>query len=115
MLIGEAGSVASEPLLLQRWCVCRLSLERRRGGHGTGCSVGMVSIRIGKVARWWCQVWVTASGMVAGGPLRDDVRQGGKMVVPGMGHGLGWWPCSSVRPAAWPLSLFCYKGGVFVV
>jgi len=57
--------------------------------------------------------------MVAGGPLRDDVRQGGKMAVPGMGHGLrddvhahrqslGW-------PAAWLLSLFCYKGGVFVV
>ena len=51
MLIGEACSVASEPLLLQRWCVCRLSLERRRGGHGTGCSVGTVAIRIGKVAR----------------------------------------------------------------
>ena len=26
---------------------------------------GMVAIRIGKAARWWCQVWVTASGMVA--------------------------------------------------
>ena len=55
MLIGEACSVASEPLLLQRWCVCRLSLERRRGGHGSGCSVGTVAIRIGEVARWWCQ------------------------------------------------------------
>ena len=57
-----ACSVASEPLLLQRWCVCRLSLERRRGGHGTGCSVGTVAIRIGQAARWWCQVWVTVLG-----------------------------------------------------
>ena len=60
-----ACSVASEPLLLQRWCVCRLSLERRRGGHGTGCSVGTVAIRIGEAARWWCQDRVTALGMVA--------------------------------------------------
>ena len=24
-----------------------------------------MSIRIGKAARWWCQVWVTALGTVA--------------------------------------------------
>ena len=99
---GMACSVASEPCLLQRRCVCRLILERRRGGHGTGRSVGMVAIRIGEAARWWCQVWVTASGMVAGDPLRHDVhvhphRQGGKIVVPGMGHGLGWCPSASVK------------------
>ena len=59
MLIGEAGSVASEPLLLQRRCVCRLSLERRRGGHGTGRSVGMVAMLIGEAERG--QGRVTAS------------------------------------------------------
>ena len=97
-----ACSVASEPCLLQRWCVCRLILERRRGGHGTGRSVGMVSIRIGEAARWWCQDRVTALGMVAGDSLRHDVhvhphRQGGEIVVPGMGHGLGWCPSASVK------------------
>jgi len=60
----------------------------------------------GKAARWWCQVWVTASGMVAGDPLRHAVhvhphRQGGhggarigsrpRMVAIRIGEVARWW------------------------
>jgi len=81
-------------------------------GHGLGwwpvvlSDMMSMSIRIGQAARWWCQVWVTASGMVAGDPLRHAVHvQAARWWCHAHRQGRGW-------PAVWPLSLVCCKGGV---